>query len=262
MSIVIAKTDSGTAVNPGSRTNISEPGEGAEPPVYLLTRRSSGSSGPDTSPKVSPASHGKVVVSPKDPGTDQTVTITTTPDTGYEVGTVTVTDKNGKTVPVTDIGGGKYTFVQPKDAPVTVKVTFEKITGLPFVDVDKDAYYYDAVAWAVENNVTTGTSATTFSPDASCTRAQMVTFLWRTAGSPKADASNPFTDVKARRLLLRCNPVGGRKRDRQGHQHDHLQPRCHRHPGPSRHLPVSQRRLSCGDRESPLHRCGSRCLLC
>lgn len=68
----------------------------------------------------------------------------------------------------------------------------------PFVDVKEGAYYYDAVLWAVEQKITSGTSATTFSPDASCTRAQMVTFLWRAAGSPKVESGkNPFADVKA-----------------------------------------------------------------
>lgn len=67
----------------------------------------------------------------------------------------------------------------------------------PFTDVDKSAYYADAVAWAVANNITSGTSATTFSPNAACTRAQMVTFLWRAAGEPKVNGSNPFTDVAA-----------------------------------------------------------------
>ncbi|MFR8873626.1 MAG: S-layer homology domain-containing protein [Oscillospiraceae bacterium] len=68
----------------------------------------------------------------------------------------------------------------------------------PFVDVSPDAYYADAVAWAVGNGITNGTSATTFGPDVSCTRAQMVTFLWRAAGSPEpTTANNPFTDVQA-----------------------------------------------------------------
>ena len=67
----------------------------------------------------------------------------------------------------------------------------------PFVDVKEGAYYYDAVLWAVEQKITSGTSATTFSPDASCTRAQMVTFLWRAAGSPKVENAMPFTDVEA-----------------------------------------------------------------
>lgn len=81
---------------------------------------------------------------------------------------------------------------------VYAKWTQGGTTQNPFVDVKDDAYYYDAVLWAVEQKITSGTSATTFSPEASCTRAQMVTFLWRAAGSPKVEnGKNPFTDVKA-----------------------------------------------------------------
>lgn len=72
-----------------------------------------------------------------------------------------------------------------------------EITGLPFTDVSAGAYYYEAVQWAVEQGVTSGTSATTFSPDATCTRAQVVTFLWRAAGSPKPSSTHhPFTDIQ------------------------------------------------------------------
>lgn len=85
---------------------------------------------------------------------------------------------------------------------VTVKATFEETSTEPestvFTDMSTSAYYYDAVMWAVENGVTNGTSATTFSPDLACTRAQMVTFLWRAAGSPEpASTTNPFTDVSS-----------------------------------------------------------------
>lgn len=85
---------------------------------------------------------------------------------------------------------------------MTIEATFVEIVeepeALPFVDVPTDAYYYDAVAWAVENGVTGGTSATIFSPNNACTRAQMVTFLWRAAGSPETEtAVNPFTDVSS-----------------------------------------------------------------
>ena len=69
------------------------------------------------------------------------------------------------------------------------------LTGNPFTDVDEDDYYYDAVQWAVANGVTTGTTSTRFSPDTICTRAQMVTFLWRAVGSPAASGTLPFTDV-------------------------------------------------------------------
>ena len=69
--------------------------------------------------------------------------------------------------------------------------------AMPFTDVPADSYYYDAVLWAVENGITKGTSSTTFSPDDTCTRAQIVTFLWRSEQSPAAGSSNPFTDVSA-----------------------------------------------------------------
>ena len=74
----------------------------------------------------------------------------------------------------------------------------EALGNNPFTDVSSDAYYFNAVLWAVDNGITNGTSATTFSPDASCTRAQMATFLWRNAGSPAPTGStNPFADVPA-----------------------------------------------------------------
>ena len=83
---------------------------------------------------------------------------------------------------------------------VTIEATFAKVSeqttpGMSFNDVSTGVYYYNAVKWAVENGITSGTSATTFSPNASCTRAQMVTFLWRANGSPKATGANTFTDV-------------------------------------------------------------------
>ena len=128
-----------------------------------------------------------------------TVTLTTKPDEGYRLGSLTVTRSNGSEVTVRDQGNGKYTFTMPAGA-VTVEATFVPIQpgDLPFVDVPADAYYYDAVDWAVSNGITNGTSDTTFSPNNACTRAQMVTFLWRSAGSPEpSGSSNPFTDVAA-----------------------------------------------------------------
>ena len=144
---------------------------------------------------------GKVTVSPGRADKGDTVTITVKPNEGYELDELFVTDKNGDTVKVTSKGNNKYTFTMPA-SKVTVEASFVK-TGetdpstLPFTDVNVGDYFYDAVAWAVENGVTAGTSATTFSPNASCTRAQTVTFLWRAAGSPEPKTtSNPFTDVK------------------------------------------------------------------
>ena len=138
---------------------------------------------------------GTVTVRPTSAPEGSKVTITAKPNSGYEVGTITVTDKDGKQITVTDAGDNKYIFIMPK-SKVDVKVEFVHVrNSFNFIDVQPGAYYYDAVAWAVEKAITAGTSATTFSPDASCTRAQIVTFLWRAAGSPKASVDSPFTDV-------------------------------------------------------------------
>ena len=164
-----------------------------------VTRYTSGGGGTTTyTVTTDSAKNGSVSVSPKNASKGATVTITVKPDSGYELDDLTVTDKNGKTVKVTEGKNGKYTFTMPA-SKVTVEASFTKIKEEPkvsFADVSTSAYYADAVAWAVENGVTGGTSATTFSPDAACTRAQAVTFLWRAAGSPAPKSSvNPFTDV-------------------------------------------------------------------
>lgn len=161
----------------------------------------SGGSAPSSyTVSVSSASNGSVSVSPKNASKGDTVTITVKPDTGYELDTLTVTDKDGSRISVADKGNNKYTFTMPS-GKVTVKATFAKVgeqpqPGISFTDVSTSDYYYDAVKWAVEKDITSGTSTTKFSPDASCTRAQMVTFLWRANGSPKATGANPFTDVQ------------------------------------------------------------------
>ena len=127
----------------------------------------------------------------------ETVTITVTPDDGYELDELIVTDSKGNELDLTDKGNGKFTFKMPAGR-VEIEVSFQEIViepGNPFVDVSTSDYYYDAVLWAVENGVTNGTSATTFGPNMAVSRAQMVTFLRRAHGSPKATGTNPFTDV-------------------------------------------------------------------
>ena len=127
----------------------------------------------------------------------ETVTITVTPDDGYELDELIVTDSKGNKLDLTDKGNGKFTFKMPAGR-VEIEVSFQEVViepGNPFVDVSTSDYYYDAVLWAVENGVTNGTSATTFGPNMAVSRAQMVTFLWRAHGSPKATGTNPFTDV-------------------------------------------------------------------
>ena len=145
---------------------------------------------------VSDGAHGSVTVSPKSASKGSTVTVTVTPDKGYALETLAVTDKNSSALDLTDKGGGKYTFTM-SSGPVTVAATFmDDNTMLNFfVDVPAGAYYYDAVLWAAEGGIVTGTDAVHFSPDASCTRAQLVTFLWRAAGSPAVNYAMNFTDV-------------------------------------------------------------------
>lgn len=157
------------------------------------------SSGSNTyPPKIQNSEHGSVSISPKFPSRGDTVTITPDADEGYKVASVTVTDSKGNLVEVTDNGDGTYSFIQPT-GKVTVAVSFTEVKQPAelFTDVPESAYYYDAVLWAVDIGVTEGTTATTFSPDAPCTRAQAVTFLWRAAGSPEPESgANPFTDIQ------------------------------------------------------------------
>ena len=145
---------------------------------------------------VSDGAHGSVTVSPKSASKGSTVTVTVTPDKGYTLETLSVTDRNGSALDLTDRGNGKYTFTM-LSGPVTVAATFmDDNTMLNFfVDVPAGAYYYDAVLWAAEGGIVTGTDAVHFSPDASCTRAQLVTFLWRAAGSPVVNYAMNFNDV-------------------------------------------------------------------
>ena len=125
-----------------------------------------------------------------------TVTITVKPDDGFKLDDLTVTDKNGKELKLTDKGNGKYTFKMPA-GKVTVSATFapEKTAADYFADVPANSYYADAVLWAAKNGITGGIGNGLFGPNQPCTRAQIVTFLWRTAGSPEPKAMSSFADV-------------------------------------------------------------------
>ena len=162
---------------------------------------SSGSSSYDPTYSVSTPSkteNGSVTVSPKSASKGDTVTITVKPDSGYVLETLTVTDKNGDELKLTDKGNGKYTFTMP-GSKVEVKATFMEDNSVLnfFYDVPNGAYFYEAVKWAVDKGITNGLSDTMFGPYESCTRAQIVTFLWRAAGSPEPKAASSFTDVPA-----------------------------------------------------------------
>ena len=144
--------------------------------------------------------NGDVTASHKSAAKGTTITLTVDPDKGYLLDTLTVLDGKDKELKLTDKGGGKFTFTMP-DSKVTVEATFkaEQSTGNnPFTDVPAGAYYEDAVVWAVGRNITTGMSATTFDPNDSCTRAQIVTFLWRAAGSPEPKTMKGFDDVASK----------------------------------------------------------------
>ena len=148
---------------------------------------------------VKSAKNGDVTASHKSASKGTTVTLTVDPDKGYVLDTLTVLDGKDKELKLTE-KNGKYTFTMPA-SKVTVEATFKASapTGKnPFIDVPAGAYYEDAVVWAVEKGITTGMSAAAFDPNGSCTRAQIVTFLWRAAGSPAPRTKvMPFTDVPA-----------------------------------------------------------------
>ena len=145
---------------------------------------------------VKSAKNGDVTASHKTASKGTTVTLTVDPDKGYLLDTLTVLDGKDKEIKLTE-KNGKYTFVMP-DSKVTVAATFKPLTTTgkhPFTDVPAGAYYEDAVVWAVGKNITTGMSAAAFDPNGSCTRAQIVTFLWRAAGSPEPKTMKGFDDV-------------------------------------------------------------------
>ena len=171
--------------------------------VALVKKPSSGggssSGGSTTYPVATPSKteNGTVTVSPRSAEKGDSVTITVKPDSGYQLDELTVTDKNGKELKLTDKGNGKYTFTMPA-SKVEVNATFVKeVETSPFSDVSTSAYYYEAVKWAQEKGITGGIGNGLFGPNQPCTRAQIVTFLWRAAGSPEPKSMSSFSDVSA-----------------------------------------------------------------
>ena len=172
--------------------------------AVTFTRRSSsggggggGFSAPSYSVSVDDVKHGAVTVSPKSASKGDSVTITAAPNKGYELSGIKVIDQNGREVKLTDKGSGKYTFTMPV-GKVTIKADFTAQTvDSVFADVSADAYYYEAVKWAADKGITGGIGDSLFAPNQSCTRAQIVTFLWRAAGSPEPKQLSTFGDVPA-----------------------------------------------------------------
>ena len=161
-----------------------------------VTRRHTSSVTPGNTVSVPSTPNGTVTVSPSAASKGETVTITTKPNEGYELGSIEVLDKNGDSLKLQDLSNGKYSFVMP-DGKVSVEAEFVKTAATSFADVPANAYFADAVKWAVDKGITNGLSDTMFGPYESCTRAQIVTFLWRAAGSPEPKAMGSFTDVPA-----------------------------------------------------------------
>ena len=155
-----------------------------------------GSYTPSYTVSVDKTENGTITVSPKSASKGDTVTITVKPDKGYELEMLKALDKDGDALKLTE-KNGKYTFKMPS-GKVTVKGSFvEEAPVQIFKDVPVDAYYYEAVKWAAEKGITGGVGNGLFAPNQPCTRGQIVTFLWRAAGSPAPKNMSSFADVPA-----------------------------------------------------------------
>ena len=154
--------------------------------------------GAPTYPTTAPAApNGTVTVSPANASKGANVTVTVKPNEGYELGSLAVKDANGNTLPLTDLGNGKFGFVMPA-SKVSVEANFVKsAVSTGFADVPANAFFADAVKWAVDKGVTNGLTDTMFGPYEPCTRGQIITFLWRAAGSPEPKTAVSFADVPA-----------------------------------------------------------------
>ena len=139
--------------------------------------------------------NGTVTVSTKNATSGSTVTITVKPDDGFKLDELTVIDKNGNELKLTDKGNGKYTFTMPASKVEVNAIFVKEVETSPFGDVSTSAYYYEAVKWAQEKGITDGIGNGLFGPNQPCTRAQIVTFLWRAAGSPVVNCVMNMTDV-------------------------------------------------------------------
>ena len=195
---------SATVAIPNSGTTDIVVGIGAKTYTLTILRNSGtggneggggGSSSPSYSITVDKTKNGTITVSPRNASHGDTVTITATPDKGYELEMLKVLDRSGDALKLTE-KNGKYTFKMPS-GKVTIKASFvEEVPEQIFKDVPANAYYYEAVKWAQEKGITGGIGNGLFGPNDPCTRAQIVTFLWRAAGSPKPETrAMPFTDV-------------------------------------------------------------------
>ena len=188
-----ATSASGTVIT-GTSITVS-----ADTTLYAIWTYTGGGGGggsytPSYTVSVDKTENGTITVSPKSASKGDTVTITVKPDKGYELDTLKVLDKNGDKVKLTE-KNGKYTFTMPA-SKVTIKGKFvEEAPEQIFADVPVDAYCYEAVKWAASEGITGGIGNNLFAPGLPCTRGQIVTFLWRAAGSPAPKSMSSFADV-------------------------------------------------------------------
>lgn len=157
------------------------------------------SSSGDYQVTVDSVKNGKVTVSPSRADKGDTVTITVKPNDGYQLDKLTVTDKNGNTVKLTSKGSNKYTFTMPA-SKVTVEASFAKTSSSPvdsFLDVNTGAWYYDAVKYAVENGLMSGTGTYTFEPNTTLSRGMIAQMLYALEGKPSVSSASNFTDVSS-----------------------------------------------------------------
>ena len=201
-----------TAVAAGNATITAKAGDKTATCAVTVTNpsnsgSSSGGSGGGSTPRYAvtvpdKTENGSLSVTPKNAKKGSDVTITATPDEGYEVGDIVAKDAKGNKLTLKDNGDGTYTFTMPA-SKVTVTVAFAEKKAEPivpeklFADVSAEEYYYEAVKWASENGVTGGIGENLFGANLPCTRAQIVTFLWRAAGSPEPKGMSGFVDVSA-----------------------------------------------------------------
>lgn len=199
-----------TAVAAGNATITAKAGEKTATCAVTVTNpsnSSSGGGGGSSTPRYAvtvpdKTENGSLSVTPKNAKKGSDVTITATPDKGYEVGDIVAKDAKGNKLTLKDNGDGTYTFTMPA-SKVTVTAAFAEKKAEPivpeklFADVSAEEYYYEAVKWASENGVTGGIGENLFGAKLPCTRAQIVTFLWRAAGSPEPKGMSGFVDVSA-----------------------------------------------------------------
>ena len=184
------------------QTEVDAMAKAIEDAIAALEKKPSSSSSGSSRPRYdvtipSKPENGSVTVDPERARSGSRVTVTVTPDSGYKLGELVVTDRDGKKLELTDKGNGQYTFTMPSGKVEVAAEFVKEVEVSPFADVATDAYYYDAVKWAVNKGITNGVSETLFGPDQACTRAQIVTFLWRAAGSPEPKSGSSFADVAA-----------------------------------------------------------------